>query len=208
MKRGKNAVNVALAQAIAQAARQDIQGMVAKGSNSEQIAVQAQKTVDLVARKLPAPQCRQGCSFCCHQHVLITRVEAQLIARYLRALPELEQTFFGDRVGEVAQQTQGLDWRERANRKIPCPFLQAGSCSIYAVRPLQCRGVTSYDASICEREFQLADVADCQGAPASEELLHVAQGMQLALEWCLKFSDVGELTQLVHESFIQPCQTP
>ena len=40
---------------------------------------------------------------------------------------------------------------DRMAKRVPCPFLVEGSCSIYAVRPFACRRQVSIDASLCEK---------------------------------------------------------
>ena len=58
----------------------------------------------------------------------------------------------------------GLSDRERLARKIPCPLLLDGACSIYETRPLTCRALLSRSASLCERQFEA-------GAGSAEKLL-------------------------------------
>src|SRR5690606_16099385 len=40
----------------------------------------------------------------------------------------------------------------RLKAKLPCAFLENGDCTIYAFRPLNCRGANSVDADLC-RDF-------------------------------------------------------
>jgi len=120
--------------------------------------------------------CRAGCSACCHQLVVVSPLEAHAIAKHLEADPELAQAArerlerwrqrvdqseelaaalerFGARSGYLSPEDgDALEiayWRAQ----IPCPFLDAGRCSIYAVRPFACREhhVTS-DPALCSQD--------------------------------------------------------
>lgn len=55
-----------------------------------------------------------------------------------------------ERIRKTEVGTRGLDQNERHSPKWPCPLLEDGQCSVYAARPLICRGVNSLDAQVCE----------------------------------------------------------
>jgi Fe-S-cluster containining protein len=98
----------------------------------------------------PAYACRKGCSHCCHQSVMVTAPEVALAAKFLHDnLTEKEVLRLRDRVAARARQGDGLDNHERMDKRIACAFLMEGTCSIYPVRPLQCRGGFSEDAEYC-----------------------------------------------------------
>jgi len=89
--------------------------------------------------------CRRGCSHCCHQPAVITSGEAQAISAHSGravvtpkdALPiaHLDEPQFADRGRQLALRRPAT----------PCPFLQDGTCTVYAVRPLACRLHVSLD---------------------------------------------------------------
>ena len=54
-----------------------------------------------------------------------------------------------DKVAARARQAEGLDNDQRMDRRIACAFLNNDVCTIYPVRPLQCRGGYSEDAEYC-----------------------------------------------------------
>jgi Fe-S-cluster containining protein len=99
--------------------------------------------------------CKAGCDHCCHQSVGVTAPEALAIAAHLRqaSAPEL-LAVVKVRLAERLERTRGLSADERFSPELPCPFLQQGSCSIYDVRPLVCRGMNSLDAEECERRLR------------------------------------------------------
>lgn len=98
----------------------------------------------------PASACKAGCGWCCHQQVGVAAPEAIRIAAHLRTLPETEGSALMARVAEVNKRTKGMTTHQRATSKLACPFLGAdGGCTIYAVRPLRCRGLHSIDVEFC-----------------------------------------------------------
>ena len=99
--------------------------------------------------------CAKGCSFCCHGFVGALPPEAFRIAdavRQRRAGPVDAET-----VHAAAIRLIGLSPEERVGRKLPCPLLDRGMCSVYDVRPLVCRQTTSLSLSACEEEFEGID---------------------------------------------------
>ena len=98
----------------------------------------------------PAYDCKKGCSWCCHQSVMVTAPEVLAIADFLRDnLTEGVTARLAALVGERAAETDGLSNDDRMDRRIPCVFLMDDACTIYPVRPLQCRGGYSEDEEYC-----------------------------------------------------------
>ncbi len=77
--------------------------------------------------------CRSGCSNCCHQRVMLSQTEADLI---------------GQNIGRPAVQLRRdykmIDVTEY-NQTTPCTFLVDGACSIYEFRPVMCRHFVNLD---------------------------------------------------------------
>jgi Fe-S-cluster containining protein len=95
--------------------------------------------------------CKAGCDHCCHQSVGVTTAEALAILDHLQQTLSPEQlTARTKRATTAHERTRGLSAQERYSPEHPCPFLDAGHCSIYEVRPLSCRGMNSLDAAECE----------------------------------------------------------
>lgn len=98
----------------------------------------------------PVAACRAGCKACCHQQIGITVAEAIHVARHVEALPAARRAELAAALEANAEATRGLTTSFYLAQKRPCAFLDGqGSCSIYAVRPLRCRGLQSTDASVC-----------------------------------------------------------
>jgi len=99
----------------------------------------------------PVYACSKGCSYCCHQSVMVTAAETIYAAQFLHDnLTAKEVLRLRDMVAARARRGDGLDNHDRMDKRIPCAFLMDNICSIYPVRPLQCRGGYSEDADYCK----------------------------------------------------------
>jgi Fe-S-cluster containining protein len=116
--------------------------------------------------------CKAGCGACCRQLVPVSAAEAHALARLVEAMPEprrstiqarfaavrervaaaglLEMLRHPSQMNVAQRRTMGLEY---SHLRIPCPFLEEESCSIYPDRPLVCREylVTS-PAEACGRQ--------------------------------------------------------
>ncbi|ACD95302.1 YkgJ family cysteine cluster protein [Trichlorobacter lovleyi] len=95
--------------------------------------------------------CKAGCFHCCVLNVAVLLPEAVAIAGWL----SLHCSGAGcdaqlKRLQSHALRVRWMEDSERIHRQTLCPFVDAqGSCSIYPVRPLVCRAVTSLDKADC-----------------------------------------------------------
>ena len=81
-----------------------------------------------------------------------------VIAEQLRATLSAEALVaVTERVVELDTLTRGMTAQERFSQRRPCAMLVDNRCSIYQVRPILCRGWTSYDAAQCERALRQAE---------------------------------------------------
>ncbi|MBN1956812.1 MAG: YkgJ family cysteine cluster protein [Desulfuromonadales bacterium] len=94
--------------------------------------------------------CRAGCAHCCVVNVSISLLEGLAITEFIRQLDEDERERLFFSLDRLWIRIRGLDDDERLALKQPCAFLDdQGHCTIYPVRPLFCRGVTSTDPEVC-----------------------------------------------------------
>jgi Fe-S-cluster containining protein len=95
--------------------------------------------------------CRKGCAWCCHgTKIHINAHEAILLAKAVRPRPDFHATH--ERVREAAAALRTLSPSERWTAQTACPLIgPEGACTVYDVRPVQCRACHSLDASACER---------------------------------------------------------
>ena len=122
------------------------------------------------ARKQPGFACAAGCAWCCYQQVATAPAEAVAIAAYvLRTFSAEALAALKARLADLDGASHGLGVAGRARLKRPCAFLDQGRCTIYAVRPLRCRGVYSRDAEHCrwamENPGQVFDSPDRHATP-------------------------------------------
>jgi Fe-S-cluster containining protein len=117
------------------------------------LAKQVQRGMSAAIDALPSKTqhaCAPGCFFCCYLPVDLLAPEAFRIAASLkqtRSPGELAELVY--RLGAHSQQDFGTR---------PCVFLAQGRCSIYAVRPMVCRGYNSLSKERCEDYHQDASV--------------------------------------------------
>jgi Fe-S-cluster containining protein len=91
--------------------------------------------------------CAEGCDWCCYQRVGVAVPELIRMLDYLRAtLSPADLDATRARIDETLEQRRA----GRRKAPVPCPLLVNRRCSVYAVRPLTCRGFNSSDAALCE----------------------------------------------------------
>lgn len=95
--------------------------------------------------------CKVGCSHCCVLNVAVLLPEAVAIAGWLSM--HCAGAGYDAQLKHLQAYALRVRWMEdseRIHRQTTCPFLnRQGGCSIYPVRPLVCRGVTSLDKAAC-----------------------------------------------------------
>jgi hypothetical protein len=106
------------------------------------------------ARKMSPPErpvaCRAGCAHCCHLSVAAAPAEVFRLAAHIRnRFSSAERAVLVERLRIAAAMSRD----ERLAAHLPCPLLKNDSCSVYEVRPLNCRGLESMDAEICRRAY-------------------------------------------------------
>lgn len=122
------------------------------------------------ARRQPGFACAAGCAWCCYQQVAASPAEAVAIARHvLQTFAPAALAALKTRLAQLDDASHGLGAGDRAKLKRPCAFLEDGRCTVYAVRPLRCRGVYSRDADHCrwamENPDQIFGNPDRHGKP-------------------------------------------
>jgi Putative zinc- or iron-chelating domain len=107
--------------------------------------------------------CASGCFFCCFLWTDALPLEV------LRIADHLQRTASPDDLAEVRRRL-----RERVAGPLgerPCGLLTAeGRCSVYAIRPITCRGFHSFSKAACQASFEGRTSGP---TPALDELLHM-----------------------------------
>ena len=133
--------------------------------------------------------CKAGCGACCRQLVPLAEFEAYQIAILVEQLPEPRRTTVKKKFAAAGEKLQKITWFKRLAdilenassqeevqkhaleyfyQNIPCPFLEAESCSIHLQRPLACR------------EYLVTSPAEnCQN-PTIENIKHVELKFQVS----------------------------
>jgi Fe-S-cluster containining protein len=98
--------------------------------------------------------CSKGCSYCCHMRVVVTAPEVLRIAAFIDETFSIEErTALARRVAATDRQAHGMSDEAWGEARLPCPLLIANECSVYPVRPLDCRAYNSLSAASCRDAF-------------------------------------------------------
>lgn len=152
---------------------------------------------DDIAGKEPPPRpvaCKKGCAFCCANiHIHATPVEV------LRIVQHVAEEFSEKRQKKVLQQVVEGDGHPTS----PCPLLIGGACSVYAVRPLTCRGFNSYNATQCELKIRYGVSSTIGGYAHPQKITQAAlDGLRLGILEQGLAPDVLELRLALKIAFI------
>ena len=137
--------------------------------------------------------CRQGCAHCCVQSVLIYAPEAFAIAAQISERPEIKAAMrsAGGKLSKAASGTDTL-------RRISCPLLSNNSCSIYEIRPLNCRAFVAVDLRECISTFvMMGKFAIRMPAPITDMRTFWHMLMMAALQLAVKNVAVYEMNAAV-----------
>jgi len=101
--------------------------------------------------------CSEGCSWCCHSHLVAMPHEA------VNIFQNLPGTLDASAIARVREHCGrvGAAWSEGKARELvgsyfaTCPFLENDRCSIYAFRPIACRNWFSRSVEACKQSYDL-----------------------------------------------------
>lgn len=100
--------------------------------------------------------CRAGCGTCCSVNVAVLFPEVVAIVDFVQTQIDPDQRpLLLRRLALLAERVAGLGEEERIVQQQSCAFLdESDNCSIYPVRPLICRSITSINAGHCAEALQ------------------------------------------------------
>lgn len=170
--------------------------VLAIAEDSVTVAEDAVRAAQLSEPPRSPSACREGCAFCCHQTVGTAAPEVLRIAAYLRQTQTSEELLATQaRVRERAEQRRAVRPDRRRRARLPCPLLVADRCTVYAVRPLTCRGFNSSDARRCERALQTGSASGVPVyAPQQRVCTFVLDGLRAGVEQVHLDGELLELT--------------
>ena len=94
--------------------------------------------------------CGVGCQDCCVVNVSITLLEGIAISRFIQQWEQTKRTEVEQKLDALWGAVRGLEDDERLMLRKKCAFLdEQGGCTIYPVRPLFCRSISSTDVTAC-----------------------------------------------------------
>jgi Fe-S-cluster containining protein len=103
--------------------------------------------------------CRAGCDYCCHYKIEVTPAEVLTIQQHVvrHFKPEQIQQVMAQARRNVAE-AKGLSRQAQTAINQRCAFLLNQQCSIYEVRPANCRSYHATDVKVCEASFNQPEV--------------------------------------------------
>jgi Fe-S-cluster containining protein len=132
----------------------------------------------------PSLDCKEGCSYCCCKPgVLVSVPEFVRILDHVRtAFSREAMAALTQRARAYAAQLRGRDFNDFVDDSVPCPFLDAGRCSVYAIRPLVCRGYNSTSVDACRDAHTNAE----HFVPIFSVIKDVTDGATVGASQCLQ----------------------
>jgi hypothetical protein len=115
----------------------------------------------------PRVACKEGCTWCCFLAVSAWPMELLVLAAWLeehRTRDELAVLLRQLRAAVAEGDRQRAAAPNRA-RRLMCPLLAGGQCSVYAVRPAACVGWNSADVEPCRAFAEGDEEANCTVEP-------------------------------------------
>lgn len=109
--------------------------------------------------------CRDGCSWCCYQPVFALSYELDCLNDFLeKQFDATVRARLAERAAFKRKKLNGMDSVHILYSKVPCPFLENGSCMVYPVRPVACRVYLSSQLGSCLKFYHTPE--DEQAMPA------------------------------------------
>lgn len=113
------------------------------------------------------PNCKAGCSHCCHYPLTISVFEGALLYSELKTR-RLWTTDLELALTQHSKKVLGLAPEVWLMSEVPCPLLREGTCTAYSARPFVCRS-----------RWALGDPEDCRPARFGLSATTVDHGEQL-----------------------------
>ena len=101
-------------------------------------------------QKVGEMACQAGCTHCCYLKVHVTPIEILALAAYvLKSFSTHDLQALKERLTVLDDVTHGMSEDERVRARVPCPLLEDDRCTVYEMRPLECRAYASSSAEAC-----------------------------------------------------------
>jgi len=179
VKLARNFLEPAIMQAIHEACRDILGARPTIDSMNEAVATAisiAEEVWSDLQPESPPYACEKGCSWCCHQTVMVIAPEVLSVKAYIEGAFEADAIqAMRDRLASRTVQISGHSTPERQSKGISCGLLADAAYSVHPGRPLPCRGGFSADAGFCQDLFQnfTTVIADADAGTREEPFLVV-----------------------------------
>ena len=144
---------------VAEAARARVGAKLGVGVDSAKVCAAIDALIALGDADAASGNCRtacsKGCSYCCHMRAVVTAPEVLRIAAFIEETFSVEEReALARRVAATDEQARGMSDEAWGAARVPCPLLVANECSVYPVRPLDCRAYNSRSVAACRDAFE------------------------------------------------------
>lgn len=121
--------------------------------------------------------CKPNCSFCCNQKVTVSISELELLVDFIRRNLD-EISLLNLKKNSCAN---GMIYQQNLMVNKPCSLLNSeGKCSVYSIRPFECRRYISFSVDTC-KEFQ-TDSHAFDKNPTSYDELHDKKSVEYIIK--------------------------
>jgi Fe-S-cluster containining protein len=147
--------------------------------------------------------CEAGCTFCCHQRVVVFAHEAVALLRHVRTrLPAAEADAIERRIRVNARTIDGWTPERHRAANLRCALLVEGRCAAYDVRPSACARYHSLSRARCEHSFEHPeDIGTPRNSrPALAELQELGAALDSALEAAIVDADLPPAKDELHQA--------
>jgi Fe-S-cluster containining protein len=125
--------------------------------------------------------CGPDCPYCCYARVEAVPPELFSIKQYMDTELTQEQCAgIKSRIDSIVAEGRPHELDYWTHEKVPCPFLEDDTCSIYDARPLLCRQQNSMNAERCKHAHNDPSDDDIESWQAPKHLYSTVQGALVA----------------------------
>lgn len=151
--------------------------------------------------------CRSGCSYCCYFKVTVKAVEVHQIVDYVnRNFEPKHISSVVDRAKQNVEEANGLTYEQHLATNQRCPFLVDDTCSIYPVRPTNCRNMHALDVEGCKKSFENPN--ETIPSNYNERLHAMGNGASTGFRGAVENAGFDSRTYDLNSAFLEALENP